>query len=77
MQDARDLAERVRARQGAGRVVGPAPAALAKVRDEFRAQFFVKGTGRVAMRQAVVAALDARPDLKRRTIIDVDPASVT
>jgi len=28
------------------------------------------------MRKAVVAVLDARPELKRRTIVDVDPMSV-
>jgi len=28
------------------------------------------------MRKALIAALDARPDLRRRTIIDVDPMSV-
>jgi hypothetical protein len=28
------------------------------------------------MRKALVAVLDARPDLKRRTIVDVDPLSV-
>jgi primosomal protein N' (replication factor Y) len=76
MTDAADLAARVRA-ASAGRVLGPAPAALAKVRNEYRAQFFVKGRGRRAMREAVVRAIDARADLKKRTIVDVDPASVT
>jgi hypothetical protein len=28
------------------------------------------------MRKALVAALEARPEIKRRTIIDVDPMSV-
>jgi hypothetical protein len=28
------------------------------------------------MRQALAAALDARPEIKRRTIVDVDPMSV-
>jgi primosomal protein N' (replication factor Y) len=74
--DARDLAEKVR-RQSVGRVLGPAPAALAKVKDEYRAQFFLKGTRRRAMREAVLTALDARPDLRKRTVVDVDPASVT
>jgi hypothetical protein len=31
---------------------------------------------RAQMRQALRAALDARPDLRRVTIVDVDPASV-
>ena len=76
MGDAADLAVRVRAR-AAGQVLGPAPAALSKIRNEYRAQFFVKGRRRRAMREAVVAAIDARPDLKKRTVVDVDPASVT
>ncbi len=76
MADATDLVSRVRA-ASAGRVLGPAPAAMAKVRNEYRAQFFIKGRRRRAMREAVVAALDARAELKKRTIVDVDPASVT
>ncbi len=76
MEGAADLAARVRA-SSVGQVLGPAPAALAKVRNEYRAQFFIKGRRRRAMREAVVAALDARAELKKRTIVDVDPASVT
>jgi primosomal protein N' len=57
--------------------VGPAPAALSKIKDEYRVQFFVKGTRRRAMREAVLAALDERPELKRRTTVDVDPVTVT
>ena len=76
LEDAADLVRRVRA-SSVARVLGPAPAALAKVRNEYRAQFFLKGRRRRAMREAIVAALDARPELKKRTIVDVDPASVT
>ena len=36
----------------------------------------MKGTHRDAMRQALLAALAARPEIKRRTIVDVDPMSV-
>jgi primosomal protein N' (replication factor Y) len=76
MADAGDLAARVR-RGGRGiRVMGPAPAALARVRDEFRAQIFLKSGRRSAMREALRGALSARPDLRRRTIVDVDPLSV-
>jgi primosomal protein N' len=57
-------------------VLGPAPAALSRIKDEYRAQFFLKGTQRRAMREALLAALAARPDLKRRTIVDVDPVTV-
>jgi primosomal protein N' (replication factor Y) len=76
MTDAGDLAALVR-RGGHGiRVMGPAPAALAKVKDEFRAQIFLKSGRRSAMRRALLDALAARPDLRRRTLIDVDPLSV-
>jgi primosomal protein N' len=75
MRDALDLVQRVR-RHHVGRVLGPAPAALSKIKDEYRAQFFLKGTKRRAMRESLRAALDERPDLKRRTIVDVDPVSV-
>ena len=78
MADAHDLTQAVR-RKGGGRVVGPAPAPLARLKDEHRAQFFIKsnrGSSRSAMRDALFAALDARPDLKRRVVVDVDPVSV-
>ncbi len=77
MADAADLVARVRQRQAPVRILGPAPAALARLKDEYRAQFFLKGNNRRAMREALLAALDARPDLRRRTIVDVDPVSVT
>jgi primosomal protein N' (replication factor Y) len=76
MADALDLVKRTRRRHPHGQVVGPAPAALAKLKDEFRAQFFVKGQQRKPMRTALLAALDERPELKRRVIVDVDPVSV-
>ena len=76
MTDAADLARRVRAHHPHGRVLGPAPAFLAKLKDEHRAQFFIKGRQRNAMRAALLAALDERLDLRKRTIVDIDPASV-
>jgi primosomal protein N' (replication factor Y) len=80
-QDAlRDAAEIVRAlRAGprqSHRVLGPAPAPLSRLKGEHRAQLFLKGTHRGAMRQALLAVLASRPDLRRRTIVDVDPLSV-
>ena len=76
LADAHELVTGVRKHDGAGRILGPGPAALAKIKDEFRAQFFLKGARRKAMRDALTAALDARPELKRRTMVDVDPVSV-
>jgi primosomal protein N' len=76
MTDAHDLVRRTRHRHPNGQVIGPAPAALAKVQDAFRVQFFMKGQQRKPMRHALIAALDERPELKRRVIVDVDPISV-
>jgi primosomal protein N' (replication factor Y) len=73
MADAQDLVRRVREAGPPARVLGPAPAALARLRKEHRVQFLIKGGQRRAMRAALTRALDARPDLKRRTIVDVDP----
>ena len=75
MADAQDLAVRVRQAGPEGRVLGPAPAALARLRNEHRVQFLIKGARRRAMRAALARALEARPDLRRRLIVDVDPLS--
>ena len=56
--------------------LGPAPAPLAKLRGEHRVQFFLKGTRRAEMRQALRAVLAEVPDVRRRVTIDVDPLSV-
>jgi len=77
MRDAGEVVQALRANpQAPYRVLGPAPAALNRLKGEHRVQFFVKGTHRAAMRQALVAALASRPDIRRRTIVDVDPMSV-
>ena len=60
----------------AWRVLGPAPAPLGRLKGEHRAQLFIKGTQRNAMRKALLTVLEGRPELKRRTIVDVDPMSV-
>ncbi len=76
MAAAHDLVNRTRHHHPHGQVIGPAPAAVAKVKDEFRAQFFIKGSKRRAMREALLRALEERPELKRKVTIDVDPVSV-
>ena len=58
------------------KVLGPAPAPLGRLKGEHRAQLFIKSAHRVAMRKALVSVLEQRPELKRRTIVDVDPMSV-
>jgi primosomal protein N' (replication factor Y) len=77
MQDAASIAQALRI-PGLDnwRVLGPAPAPLGRLKGEHRAQLFIKSAQRTAMRRALIAVLDARPELKRRTIVDVDPMSV-
>jgi primosomal protein N' (replication factor Y) len=77
LTDAQDLVAHVRRTRLPARVLGPAPAALSRIKDEYRVQFFLKGTRRRALRDAVLAALEARPDLRRRAIVDVDPVSTS
>ena len=78
LDDANDLVERTKRAGGPDgfRVLGPAPAPLAKLRGEYRAQFLMKGASRKRMREAIRQALVARPDVARRTIIDIDPLSI-
>jgi primosomal protein N' (replication factor Y) len=78
LADAATLAQHLRAAAEAGRfrVLGPAPAPVAKLRGEYRAQLFLKGGHRAAMREAALSALAAEPDLRRRVAIDIDPVSI-
>ena len=59
--------------RGGFAVLGPAPAPLAKLRGEYRAQIFLKTRHRTATRAALRAALEALPELRRRVTVDVDP----
>jgi len=76
MDDASAVVERLQKEGDAFRVLGPAPAPIARLRGEYRAQLLVKGVNRKAMREALRAAIAARPDLPRRTMVDIDPLSV-
>ena len=80
MPDAlRDAGEIVAALRWGGepyRVLGPAPAPLSRLRGEHRAQLFLKGTQRGTMRKSLQKVLEARPEIRRRTIVDVDPMTV-
>ncbi|MGE0363468.1 MAG: primosomal protein N' [Vicinamibacterales bacterium] len=77
MRAAGQLARVAAQSTGGGTVVlGPAPAPLARLRGEHRAQFFLKGGQRARLRAAMRAALAAHPTLARRTSIDVDPVSM-
>jgi len=78
MTDANTLSRHLQRSAEAGRfrVLGPAPAPVAKLRGEYRAQMFLKGTHRTAMREAVLSALAAEPEMRRRVAVDIDPVSV-
>jgi primosomal protein N' (replication factor Y) len=78
MTDAATLARHLRRHSEAGRfrILGPAPAPVAKLRGEYRTQIFLKGSRRAAMREAALAALAAEPEMRRRVALDVDPVSV-
>jgi primosomal protein N' (replication factor Y) (superfamily II helicase) len=79
MDDAADVAQRVRQEVGDKRdvgILGPAPPPLAKLRGEYRAQLLLKSGNRRRVREALKIALAGRPDLQRRLTVDVDPLSV-
>jgi primosomal protein N' (replication factor Y) len=77
MQDAEAIADAMRTPGlGPWTVLGPAPAPLVRLKGEHRAQLFIKGTHRTAMRKALLTVLEGKPEVKRRTIVDVDPMSV-
>jgi primosomal protein N' (replication factor Y) len=78
LTDAATLAQHLRNNASVGRftVLGPAPAPMAKLRGEYRAQLFLKGSHRPSMREAVMAALAAEPEMRRRVSVDIDPVSI-
>ncbi|MEW6320281.1 MAG: primosomal protein N' [Acidobacteriota bacterium] len=82
MDAAAALVERVEARPAGETgprgfvVLGPAPAPLTRLRGEHRAQFFLKGTARAAMRAALRRALASAPEIARKAAVDVDPVSM-
>jgi primosomal protein N' (replication factor Y) (superfamily II helicase) len=75
MDGAHDLADAARESKGFA-ILGPAPAPLTKLRGEHRAQFFLKGTNRKIMREALQLALSRHPKLAKRVSVDVDPLSM-
>ena len=72
---ARELADAARGGKGFA-LLGPAPAPLTKLRGEHRAQFFLKGTSRKAMREALQLAVSRKTALAKRISVDVDPLSM-
>jgi primosomal protein N' (replication factor Y) len=57
-------------------ILGPAPAPLGRLRGEHRVQFFLKGSRRADLRNALKAVLEGMPDIRRRITVDVDPMTV-
>jgi primosomal protein N' (replication factor Y) (superfamily II helicase) len=76
MDDAGEIVKALRFGGEPYSVLGPAPAPLNRLKGEHRAQFFIKGSHRPTMRQALQTVLSTRPEIRRRTIVDVDPVSV-
>ena len=76
MTDASQIVRALRTDRSEYRVLGPAPAPLSRLKGEHRVQLFLKGSNRGTMRRALLAALASRPELARRTTVDVDPVSV-
>lgn len=73
MCDAARLAGALRGGRPSFQVLGPAVAPIARLRGQHRAQIFLKGRNRRAMRTALREALAASPDIGRRVTVDVDP----
>ena len=79
MDDAAAIVQQLRQigqSSGDFRVLGSAPAPLGKLRGEYRVQFLLKSSNRKRMREALLGVLGKRPDIARRTTVDVDPVSV-
>ena len=76
MRDAAGMAGRLRAAASSFQVLGPAVAPIARLRGQHRAQIFLKGANRRAMRTALRTALDDSSELARRVTVDVDPVSL-
>ncbi|HJN44840.1 MAG: primosomal protein N' [Acidobacteria bacterium] len=76
MQEATDLVTDLRRRPNRFRVLGPAAAPIGRLRGQYRVQLFLKGPHRREMREALLAALEGRAELKRRVVIDVDPLAM-
>ncbi len=85
LRQARELAETLRAAVGdheAGRLVrvlGPAPAAIEKIKDDYRIQVIVKSSSRKLLNRVLTAALAELRRRKRsleKVTVDVDPVNL-
>lgn len=59
------------------RILGPAPAPLARLRNEFRMQLLIKGRRRLQLREVVNSALASAAGINLRSVnVEIDPVSV-
>jgi primosomal protein N' (replication factor Y) len=76
------LRELVRALDAAGpnssgvEINGPVPAVLSRLRGEYRWHIVLRSADRTSLLAVLSAAFHARPDLRRRLVVDVDPVSM-
>ena len=77
MNDALVIASEIRKGRTSFEVLGPAPPPIGRVRGQYRAQLFLKGNNRKAMREGLQRAVELQPaGVKRRISIDVDPVNM-
>jgi primosomal protein N' (replication factor Y) len=78
MKAANDVVQRLKrfTISGGFAILGPAPAPLVRLRGEHRVQFFLNGSRRAEMRNALKAMLTEMPEVRRRITIDIDPLNV-
>ena len=78
MGTAQTLVSRLETKRVGGgfKILGPAPAPLVRLRGEHRIQFFLKGTRRATMREALRTVMDSMPETRRQVSVDVDPMTV-
>jgi primosomal protein N' (replication factor Y) len=67
------------ARQRAGsqaEVLGPSPAPIARLRNQYRFRLLVRAKTRAPLRHVLIGVQEARLDHRVRVIVDVDPVSM-
>ena len=59
------------------RILGPAPAAIQRIRGEYRFQLILKTTNRKQLHQVITATLqEMKPRLRRHLVVDIDPVNL-
>src|SRR5436309_13996564 len=78
MQHAREIVRRLEPAAAAGTftILGPAPAPLGRLRGEHRVQFFLKGSRRADMRNALMEVVAGMPEIRRPLTMHAHPLPV-